>query len=147
MKKLLALALCSLLVLCCGLPAAMAEPRREDFGQAYFDGLAAMERELRDKLEACEARNIPTDYEQVNYNVFRVESERFRNEIPHDWFTMEDAAYYDSCLNALYDEAMDALDALLSGGEANTYVPRFCLGPTAIAGQSVLGRARCTAGR
>ena len=143
MKKLLVLALCALLVFAGGAPAlAAGQPGMDEyFSQAYFDGLALKERELRDKLDACALAGIPTDYERATCDAFKLYSESLKGVFytyyqwrdpqwvrkPDPQFpdrlisftgkepaTAEELAYYDSCLGRFYSEAAASLDALLA---------------------------------
>jgi len=139
MRRFLALTLCALLVLCCCVPAAAAATQLTDFDQAYFDGLAAKEQELKEKLDACELAGIPTDYELVNYTAFKTYWPGFRGAVQRGTFTLEEALYYDRCLIDLYNEGVASLDALLRGEKTGEWVPRYVTGPTRIAGQSMLG--------
>ena len=142
MKRLLALALCALLVLSVNAAASAVPAQLTDFDQAYFDGLAAKEQELKDKLDACALAGIPADYETVNYNVFQQYSQILRDELRRVSFTLEEALYYDRCLGDIYDEAMASLDALLRGKKTGAYVPRYVTGPMVIDGQSVRGKTQ-----
>ena len=72
MKRFLALSLCALLALGCGVAASAAPTQLTDFDQAYFDDLAAKELELKDKLDACALAGIPADYETVSYSAFKL---------------------------------------------------------------------------
>ncbi|MCL2507725.1 MAG: beta-galactosidase [Oscillospiraceae bacterium] len=149
MKRFLALALCALLVFGCSIvPVTAAATQLSDFDQTYFDGLAAKEQELKEKLDACALAGIPTDYETVNYTTFRTYRASMWTYL-YDYarhnllqFTLEEALYYDRCLRDIYDEAVSSLDALLSGEKTGEWVPRYVTGPTRIDGQSVRGTAR-----
>ncbi|MCL2513769.1 MAG: beta-galactosidase [Oscillospiraceae bacterium] len=143
MKRFFALILCAVLVFGCSVPAAVAAAAAlTDFNQAYFDGLAAKEQELKDKLDACALADIAVDYELVNYNAFKRFSEGLCINIERGSFNLEEALYYDRCLNDLYNEAAASLDAFLSGEKTSAYVPRYVTGPLAIDGQSILGKTK-----
>ena len=68
--------------------------------------------ELENLLETCENMNIPTDYERVNYTTIK----RFEGYINEDISNNKSYVDYNiSCIEDLYNEAKNNLEAYISG--------------------------------
>ena len=153
MKRFLALALCALLTLnfvtyTAALPVTAPPATLAAYDAAYFAEIDAKGVALQNRLADCLAAGIPVDYEMVNvsaYDVYRMMMRNFQGwnnlDPSHGWwveaFNLEEAQYYHRCLEDIYNEAMESMDALLAGEKTSAWVPRYVTSETEIRGQSI----------
>lgn len=92
---------------------------------------------LEELLQQCKERNLPVDYETVDYTTIQEFIPYGMDDINHDYLTR--AAYVADELEKLYTEAADNLNAYLNGSKKAAAVPRYVSGRPEIRNYSFIG--------
>ncbi|QGQ94885.1 hypothetical protein EHS13_08340 [Paenibacillus psychroresistens] len=114
---------------------------RNDAGlNAAFDDLNARLPILEGLLSQAKAKNIPVDYETVNYTVIKNFIQYGKDDVASSFTSRAD--YVATELEKLFQEAETNLNAYLSGQKTALAVPRYVTGATDIEGYSFMGAAK-----
>ena len=112
----------------------------QTFNDAYFITLDIRLSQLKTLLDQCAAKNIPTDYEMVNYRTIKELSQIMKEDVKNG-FTLR-LEGFDRSFKELFTQAETDLKAYLDGTKTSVYVPRYVTGAMTIDGYSALGQTK-----
>lgn len=122
--------------------AAVKEKLSCKYGEKDFiylcNKLSGYCNELKKLLLECDKKEIPTDYEMLNYSVIKKWMSYMKDESEHNDYSR--ISRYNNILTELYNEAKENLMAYLSGKKEAMRVPRYTTSEKKLDGTTVTAR-------